>query len=76
MGTLWQQRLEQLMTKYPDIVRDSIRKMADVKAHLTLKDGVALSFVKDRPALTVVDRTGTVRAGRYSYPGDFKQNRV
>ena len=28
-----------MMTKYPDIVRDSIGKMADVKVHLTHMDG-------------------------------------
>ena len=35
--TLWQQRLEELMTKYPGLVQESIGKMADVKAHQVLE---------------------------------------
>ena len=46
--TLWQ-RLEQLITKYPGLVHDSIGKMADVKVHLTLKDGAVPVFMKARP---------------------------
>ena len=47
--TLWQQRLEQLIAKYPGLGQDSVGKMADVKAHLTLKDGAVPVFMKARP---------------------------
>eukprot|EP00731_Ephydatia_muelleri_P013854 Em0007g1164a len=47
--TLRQQRLEQLIAKYPGLGQDSVGKMADVKAHLTLKDGAVPVFMKARP---------------------------
>ena len=49
MGTLMQQRLECLLARYPDIARDTIGKMADVKAKLTLRNGAIPVFMKARP---------------------------
>ena len=44
-----QQRLECLLARYPDIARDTIGKMADVKAKLTLRNGAIPVFMKARP---------------------------
>ena len=44
--TLMQQQLEHLMTKYFNNARDTIGRMADVKARLALKDGTGPVFMK------------------------------
>ena len=47
--SLMQQRLENLLAKYPGIMKDTLGRVTDIKAKLRLKDGSTPIFMKARP---------------------------